>query len=208
MTERCPLASALNAPTLLTPFSRIIPKPFEFLTAGSCERERVVIRRSSQYHETLVSNPHVCATCQPSAEGSPSSAVLHLPSVIYPILTPFALLCGQSSALRSLPRYLMGTRCPGRVSFYNRGQPRRGRRGSSVQSLPRGTGFPARGFGTGRTLRPPSSAPPPSAVRAPQTVVCMKYSCASLRQKAASKNARRKKVQCTVRAEKDPANIS
>jgi len=28
-----------------------------------------------------------------------------------------------------------------------------------------------------------------------------------LRQKAASKNARRKKVQCTVRAEPEPANI-
>ena len=132
----------------------------------------MVIRRSSQYHETLVSNPHVCATCLPSAEGSPSSAVLHLPSVIYPILTPFALLCGQSSALRSLPGYLMGTRCPRRVSFSNRGQPRRGRRGSSVQSLPRGTGFPARGFGTGRTLRPPSSAPPPSALRRPRTANC------------------------------------
>ena len=113
----------------------------------------MVIRLSSQYHETLVSNPHVCATCQPSAEGSPSSAVLHLPSVIYPILTRFAPLCGEPAALRSLPGYLMGTRCPRRVSFSNRGQPRRGRRGSSVQSLPRGTGFPARGFGTGRTLR-------------------------------------------------------
>ena len=128
MTERCPLASALNAPTLLTPFSRIIPKPFEFLTAGSCERERVVIRLSSQYHETLVSNPHVCATCQPSAEGSPSSAVLHLPSVIYPILTPFALLCGQSSALRSLPGYLMGTRRPRRGWPRLENETRRGHR--------------------------------------------------------------------------------
>ena len=48
---------------------------------------------------------------------------------------------------------------------------------------------------------------PPSVVRTPQTVVCMKHSCVSLRQKAASKNAGRTKVQCTVRAEKEPANI-
>ena len=31
--------------------------------------------------------------------------------------------------------------------------------------MPRGTGFPARGFGTGRTLRRPSSAIQPSAFR-------------------------------------------
>ena len=51
--------------------------------------------------------------------------------------------------------------------------------------MPRGTGFPARGFGTGRTLRPPSSAhrPQPSAVRLPPSAVpsdsCV--FCASLR---------------------------
>ena len=35
----------------------VIPTSFEFLTAGSRERERVVFQRSSQYHETSVSSP-------------------------------------------------------------------------------------------------------------------------------------------------------
>ena len=50
-----------------------------------------------------VKNSSVCSVCsvgQPSAVRPQSSAVRHLPSVIPPILAPFARLCGQSTGSR------------------------------------------------------------------------------------------------------------
>ncbi len=110
---------------------------------------------------------------------------------------PFALLCGQPSVLRPPPSVLRPLRSLlfkfFRV-FRARLNASRYDRRSAVdptwagKPMPRGTGFPARGFGTGRTLRPPSSAdrPQSSALRPLSTVIRPLPSdfcalCASLR---------------------------
>ena len=54
-----PLRNPLNFPAISINGQilgvRLIPTSCEFLTSGSCERERVVFRLLSKYHETLVS---------------------------------------------------------------------------------------------------------------------------------------------------------
>ena len=95
----------------------------------------------------LESPCHVARAFQPvglgrtvrSAVRSPSSALRRPSSVRRPPFPP--------------------VKNPSVCSVFSVGQP------SAFRPMPRGTGFPARGFGTGRTLRPPPSVLRPIAWR-------------------------------------------